>query len=273
MRKFAAMFLAALALAAPAAAQPRAPQMSGVFHGVVSAADNVGTLSFRDALGEARRYDVLQIEGRDDPAVYQSAQTVREILYDLDTPAGRRIAEYCAGPCRIDGTIRWQEPNSWWFETVSSVQRLPGGFDFGLLSLDLSSATASGAPVNALSSETPEHRVLVETLRAAMEVELGQMLRFTPIAVRTQGDFAYVVVLPTGPEGAEVDYEITPWRDQWRYGPWDGGYIHALFHRNDDRWTLENFVISPVTESIVGAWPGLYRIPRALFEVDVRGEG
>lgn len=266
------LVLLMLALALPAAAQPRAPVLRGEFHGVASARDRQGVLSLTPALAAAAHADVLRIENRTEPAVYQSALTVREIQYDLRSPSGAKIAEVCAGACRVSGVIEWREPNDWWFREVTSAERLPPGFDFAALTPRAAPA-APAASVSIVTPDDPLHRTLSDTLRAAMEVELGQPLRFTPLALRRQGPFAYVVVRPSGPDGAEVDFQPTRWREQWRYGPWDGGIIHALFRNDGERWNIETFVISPVTDDIVRGWATNFRAPAALFRVDVRQAG
>lgn len=269
--------MAALALGLPALAeaQPRAPVLSGEFWGVIETSGSSSALTFSEALSAAERKDVLAVHGADDPAVYQSAQTIQRIQIDPASAAGQAIAEVCAAKCHISGTIAWREPNDWWFTTVTRADRLSSAYDFGVLSANVAGRQTVSAPVADLAAGDPLYRPLLESLRAEMEVQIGQPLRFDPLAVRRQGEFAYVVVQPwrRGESGdQEVDFKATRWRDQWRYGPWDGGIIHALFHQDGQRWTLETFVISPVTAAIVPAWAGLYRASPALFAIDVRSD-
>ena len=268
---------AALALGLPglALAQPRAAVLSGDFWGVIETRGSSAALTFSEALSAAERHDVLDVTGADDPAVYQSAQTIQRIEFDPASTAGAKIAEVCAAKCHITGTIAWREPNDWWFTGVTFAERLSSAYDFGVLSSNIAGRKVVTSPVADLAPADALYRPLLESLRAEMEVQIGQPLRFDPLAVRRQGDFAYVVVQPwrrgeTGDE--EVDFKATRWREQWRYGPWDGGIIHALFHQDGERWSLETFVISPVTAAIVPTWAGLYRAPSALFAVNVRSE-
>lgn len=252
------------------ALQPRAPELSGQFHGVVSAQGQGGALNLAPALAEAERRDVMRLSDAENPAVYQSSQTVRVVNYDLTTPAGARIGAICAGPCRVTGVIGWREPNDWWFTEVSTVERLAMDYDFGALSVRAAPGPVGRTRATELAAGDALHETLVQTLQAAMEVEIGQPLRFQALAVRRQSGFAYVVVQPAARDGGEVDFEATRWREQWRYGPWDGGIIHALFRDEGERWSLATFIISPVTDTVIDAWVADYRAPAELFNVDAR---
>lgn len=110
----------------------------------------------------------------------------------------------------------------------------------------------------------PLRPVLLNALRPAIVADLGQSVKFVVATLRTQGDWAYVVARPQRPDGREIDFRATRYREVIDQGVFDGPTLYALMQRREQRWTVVDFVIGPTDVAWAG-WPDEFGAPTALL--------
>lgn len=110
----------------------------------------------------------------------------------------------------------------------------------------------------------PLRPVLLNALRPAIVADLGQSVKFVVATLRTQGDWAYVVARPQRPDGREIDFRATRYREAIDQGVFDGPTLYALMQRREQRWTVVDFVIGPTDVAWAG-WPEEHGAPAALL--------
>lgn len=110
----------------------------------------------------------------------------------------------------------------------------------------------------------PLRPVLLNALRPAIVADLGQSVKFVVATLRTQGDWAFVVARPQRPDGREIDFRATRYREQIEQGVFDGPTLYALMQRREQRWTVVDFVIGPTDVHHAG-WPEEFGAPAGML--------
>lgn len=110
----------------------------------------------------------------------------------------------------------------------------------------------------------PLRPVVLNALRPAIVADLGQSVKFVVATLRTQGDWAYVVARPQRPDGREIDFRATRYREAIDQGVFDGPTLYALMQRREQRWTVVDFVIGPTDVAWAG-WPEEHGAPAAML--------
>lgn len=127
-------------------------------------------------------------------------------------------------------------------------------------------ATAQTAPASArdVGVNDPLRPVLLNALRPAIVADLGQSVKFVVATLRTQGDWAFVVARPQRPDGREIDFRATRYREAIDQGVFDGPTLYALMQRREQRWTVVDFAIGPTDVHHAG-WPEEFGAPAAML--------
>ena len=128
----------------------------------------------------------------------------------------------------------------------------------------LAQTPAATAAARDVGASDPLRPVLLNALRPAIVADLGQSVKFVVATLRTQGDWAYVVARPQRPDGREIDFRATRYREQIDQGVFDGPTLYALMQRRAQRWTVVDFVIGPTDVAWAG-WPEEHGAPAALL--------
>lgn len=110
----------------------------------------------------------------------------------------------------------------------------------------------------------PLRPVVLNALRPAIVADLGQPVTFVVQTLKTQGDWAFVVARPQRPDGREIDFRQTHYREQIDQGVFDGPVLYALMQRREQRWTVLDFVIGPTDVHHAG-WPEEFGAPNDLL--------
>lgn len=134
---------------------------------------------------------------------------------------------------------------------------------------------ASCSPPSQQTAETPEApaapsadaetRAILESLTGFVGIGFGAPLSFQPTTVRVQDDWAWVIAQPRAPDGGPLDWSRTSYAEQAREGMLDGdGTTYALLQRQNDRWTVMNFVIGPTDVAYLD-WTAQHGAPPELI--------
>lgn len=133
-------------------------------------------------------------------------------------------------------------------------------------------AKAEPAPVvvsqnaaRAVPTGDPQRRVLLDTIRPAVEQRVGQPVQFMVDVLRTQGDWAFFAGSVQQPNGRPIDFSRTSYAEQLEEGMFDGPGTYALLRRVGGRWRLVDFVVGPTDVYYLG-WPDQFGVPMSLFE-------
>lgn len=126
--------------------------------------------------------------------------------------------------------------------------------------------TAAPAPATArdVGVSDPLRPVLLNALRPSIVADLGQSVKFVVSVLRTQGDWAFVVARPQRPDGREIDFRATRYRQAIDQGVFDGPTLYALMQRREQRWTVVDFAIGP-TDVPQAGWPEAHGAPAAML--------
>ncbi len=109
-----------------------------------------------------------------------------------------------------------------------------------------------------------ERRTIMNLLRPVSERELGQKVIFRVQHLRVIGEWALARVVPLRPDGSEIDYSKTKYREANEEGAFDGE-AEALLRRTDGGWKLLEWRFG-ATDTEVTIWFEKYRAPSALAD-------
>lgn len=125
--------------------------------------------------------------------------------------------------------------------------------------------TVSQGAVRAVPTGDPQRRVLLDTIRPALEARIGQPVQFVVDTLQTQGDWAFYAGRIQQPNGRSIDFSTTPYAEALEEGMFDGPSTYALLQRRGNGWRLVDWVVGPTDVTYAG-WPGEYGAPESLFE-------
>lgn len=127
------------------------------------------------------------------------------------------------------------------------------------------SVTAFAQRAYTPASGTEERQAIMDALREPAEKDIGRRVIFKVERLRVAGDWAYARVSPIQPNGDEIDFSKTRYREQVEEGAFDP-QGEALLRLEDDGWTVLEWVFGG-TDVASAMWPEKYRrMPKSLLE-------
>ena len=111
----------------------------------------------------------------------------------------------------------------------------------------------------------PQRRVLLDTIRPAIEGHIHQPVQFVVDTLRIQGEWAFYAGRIQQPNGRPIDFSRTPYAEAIEEGFFDGPTTYALLRRTGGRWRLVDWVVGPTDVYYLG-WPAGEGAPKTLFE-------
>lgn len=109
---------------------------------------------------------------------------------------------------------------------------------------------------------SPERKAIMDVLRAPAEADLRQRVIFRVQHLRVVGRWCLARVVPLRPDGGEIDYRRTKYRDDLEEGAFDGEG-EALLRRDSDGWRLLEWRFG-ASDTEVDIWLEKYGAPAAL---------
>ncbi len=104
----------------------------------------------------------------------------------------------------------------------------------------------------------------MDVLRVPCEKDLGRKVIFRVQHLRVAGDLAFARVVPIQPDGKEIDYSRTKYREQETEGAFDAE-AEALLGRQEGKWKLLEWRFG-ATDTEIDIWREKYRMPKALLD-------
>lgn len=147
---------------------------------------------------------------------------------------------------------------------ASALAMLTIGWTPAFAQPDASPASAAPAPVRDLSVGDPLRPIVLNALRPAIVADLGQPVMFVVQTLKAQGDWAFVAARPQRPDGREIDFRQTRYRERIENDVFGGPILYALMQRRDQRWVVTTFVIGPTDVAYAG-WPEEFGAPSDLL--------
>ena len=108
-----------------------------------------------------------------------------------------------------------------------------------------------------------ERKAIMDVLRVPCEKDLGLKVIFRVQHLRVAGDLAFARVVPIRPNGKEIDYSRTKYREQEADGAFDAE-AEALLRRQGGEWKLLEWRFG-ATDTEIDIWIEKYRMPRSLL--------
>ena len=131
--------------------------------------------------------------------------------------------------------------------------------------------TLEGVPVQRLGSGTftpppgsAERGAIMDGIRNPVVAELRQPVIFKVDLLRVRDGWAFLKAYPRRPDGGEIDYRRTKFREALKAGMFDGG-VQALLKRNGTRWEVVDWSLG-ATDVPYGDWWKKYRAPKSIFD-------
>ena len=104
----------------------------------------------------------------------------------------------------------------------------------------------------------------MDALRVPAKKDLGRTVIFKVDQLRVLGDWAFARVSPTLPNGDEIDYSKTQYREQAELGMFDP-QAEALLRQTVDGWDVVEWRFGATdVESVL--WVDKYGLPKGLIE-------
>lgn len=104
----------------------------------------------------------------------------------------------------------------------------------------------------------------MDVLRGLCEKDLGRKVIFRVQHLRVSGDWAFARVEPIRPDGKEIDYSRTKYREEAAEGFFDAE-AEALLRREEGKWKLLEWRFG-ATDTELELGLEKYRMPRALVD-------
>lgn len=111
----------------------------------------------------------------------------------------------------------------------------------------------------------PQRRILLDTIRPAIEARVGQPVQFVVDKLQVQGEWAFYGGHIQQPNGRPIDFSRTSYAEQLEEGMFDGPGTYALLRREGTRWRLVDWVVGPTDVYYLG-WPSTEGAPESLFD-------
>lgn len=109
---------------------------------------------------------------------------------------------------------------------------------------------------------SPERKAIMDVLRVPVEADLRQKVIFKVQHLRIVGTWALARVVPLRPDGSDIDYSRTRYRDDLAEGAFDGEG-EALLRNDGSRWRLLEWRFG-ASDTEVPMWLQTYGAPAAL---------
>ena len=109
---------------------------------------------------------------------------------------------------------------------------------------------------------TPERKAIMDVLRGPAEADLRQKVIFRVQHLKIVGPWCLARVVPIRPDGSEIDYRRTKYRELLEEGAFDGEG-EALLRKQGGTWRLLEWRFG-ATDTEVDIWFEKYGAPAAL---------
>lgn len=126
----------------------------------------------------------------------------------------------------------------------------------------LAATTAHAQRPYTPAAGSPERKAIMDVLRVPCEADLRQKVIFRVQHLRIVGRWALARVVPLRPNGSEIDYSKTKYRDEEEEGAFDGEG-EALLRRDGDSWRLLEWRFG-ASDTEVDIWFEKYGAPASL---------
>ena len=129
--------------------------------------------------------------------------------------------------------------------------------------------SAAAATARAQDSTTtpaagsPERKAIADALRAPVERELKQKVVFKVDSLKLKDGWAFLRGVPQRPDGGEVNYGATRYKQRIEDGVFDDGIV-ALLRMKAGKWQVVKYVIGATDVPYV-TWDKDYKAPSAIF--------
>lgn len=100
---------------------------------------------------------------------------------------------------------------------------------------------------------TALRKAVLDGLRPSIEKDLKQKVIFKVETIRVYDGWAFVHVFPIQPNGREIDFRKTKYREALDMGVFDGSSTYALLRKVGSKWVVKTFAIGP-TDVVWSNW-------------------
>ena len=132
-----------------------------------------------------------------------------------------------------------------------------------LCSLGFAIGSAFAQTAHTPRAGSAERKAIMDALRLPCEEDLGRKVIFRVQHLCVAGDWAFARVVPTQPDGKEIDYSRTKYAEAEREGAFDGEG-EALLRRSGETWKVLEWRFG-ATDTEIDLWLEKYRFPRAIL--------
>lgn len=122
-----------------------------------------------------------------------------------------------------------------------------------------------GAMPAAQSAETvgrsnPLRKVLLDSLRPAIQNDLGVDVQFVVETLQVEGHWAFMAGSVQRTDGSPIDFSQTPYAEAEAEGMFDGPTVKAILSQQGNGWMVEAYSIG-ATDVVEAGWPDEYGVP------------
>lgn len=111
-----------------------------------------------------------------------------------------------------------------------------------------------------------ERRAIMDAARVPVSRETGLPVIFVVDILRSDGHRAYLQAKPVNPDSSPLDWNNTPFAEEWR-ADMMSDVVMILLERVNGRWIARDYFIGPTDVAWYG-WLEKYNLPEALFAGD-----
>ena len=109
---------------------------------------------------------------------------------------------------------------------------------------------------------SPERKAIMDALREPAKKDLGFTVIFRVEMLRVAGSYAFARVIPIMPNGKEIDYTHTKYKEALDEGAFDAE-AEALLKRDGDKWKVAEWRFG-ATDTEIDLWIERYNLPKTI---------
>ena len=112
---------------------------------------------------------------------------------------------------------------------------------------------------------SPERKTMLEALRKALQPDLKLTPKLVVKKLIAKDGFAYFAGQVKNPNGGEIDFTKTAYKEAVKEGVFDGDATNALLKKTNQGWKVLAFVVGP-TDVAWACWWKEYKAPKEIFD-------
>jgi hypothetical protein len=112
---------------------------------------------------------------------------------------------------------------------------------------------------------SPERKAILAALKAGLQADLRLKPKLVVKSLVIKNGFAYFIGHVKNPDGKEIDFRKTAYKEEVEAGVFDGDNTNALLKKIKGKWKVLTFAVGP-SDVPWGCWWKEFKAPKEIFD-------